>query len=62
MTFAAGKIFISYSRSDGRDFAETFERRLEAEGIHAWYDLKDMGAGDILPRCCERSRMRPSWY
>ena len=50
MTFAAGTIFISYSRSDGRDFAETFERRLEAEGIHAWRDLKDMGAGDIRPQ------------
>jgi TIR domain len=50
MTFAAGTIFISYSRSDGRDFAETFERRLEVEGIHAWRDLKDMGAGDIRPQ------------
>jgi hypothetical protein len=50
MTFAAGTIFISYSRSDGRDFAETFERRLKAEGIHAWRDLKDMGAGDIRPQ------------
>ena len=50
MTFAAGKIFISYSRSDGRDFAETFEQRLEAEGIHAWRDLKNMGAGDIRPQ------------
>ena len=50
MTFAAGTIFISYSRSDGRDFAETFERRLQAEGIHAWRDLKNMGAGDIRPQ------------
>ncbi len=50
MTFAAGTIFISYSRSDGRDFAETFEQRLKAEGIHAWRDLKDMGAGDVRPQ------------
>jgi WD40 repeat protein len=50
MSFAAGTIFISYSRSDGRDFAETFERRLQAEGIHAWRDLKEMGAGDIRPQ------------
>jgi hypothetical protein len=28
-------IFISYSRADGRDFAEVFERRLEHEGIHS---------------------------
>ena len=26
-----GRIFISYSRSDGRAFAETFERRLVDE-------------------------------
>lgn len=43
-------IFISYARSDGRDFAEVFERRLEAEGLHAWRDLRSMQAGDILPQ------------
>jgi hypothetical protein len=40
-------IFISYSRADGRDFAEVFERRLEHEGIRSWRDLKSMEAGDI---------------
>ena len=50
MTFAPGTIFISYSRSDGRDFAEAFERRLKREGIHAWRDIKNMGAGDIRPQ------------
>jgi TIR domain/NB-ARC domain len=43
-------IFISYSRADGREFAETFERRLEDEGIRSWRDLKDMEAGDIRPQ------------
>jgi hypothetical protein len=41
------RIFISYSRADGRDFAEAFERRLEHEGIRSWRDLKSMEAGDI---------------
>jgi hypothetical protein len=43
-------IFISYSRADGRDFAEAFERRLEREGIRSWRDLKSMEAGDIRPQ------------
>src|SRR5215472_10889803 len=47
MAFSPDTIFISYSRSDGRDFAEAFERRIEAEGLHAWRDLKSMEAGDI---------------
>ena len=50
MNFDPAPIFISYSRSDGRDFAEALERRLTAEGIHAWRDLKSMGAGDIRPQ------------
>ena len=48
--FSPEQIFISYSRSDGRTFAEAFERRLEREGIRAWRDLKSMGAGDIRPQ------------
>ena len=47
MDFSPPTIFISYSRSDGRAFAEDFERRLEAEGLHAWRDLKSMEVGDI---------------
>lgn len=43
-------IFISYARSDGRDFAEAFERRLAGEGIRSWRDIKDMGGGEILPQ------------
>ncbi|MFL5280518.1 MAG: toll/interleukin-1 receptor domain-containing protein [Rhodopila sp.] len=46
----ARRIFISYARSDGRAFAEAFEARLAAEGLHSWRDIKDMGAGDILPQ------------
>jgi hypothetical protein len=44
------RIFISYSRADGREFAEAFERRLEHEGIRSWRDLKSMEAGDIRPQ------------
>jgi TIR domain len=39
--FSPETIFISYSRSDGRAFAEAFERRLEEEaGIRAWRDRR----------------------
>jgi hypothetical protein len=44
------RIFISYSRADGREFAKAFERRLEHEGIRSWRDLKSMEAGDIRPQ------------
>jgi hypothetical protein len=44
------RIFISYSRADGREFAEAFERRLEHEGVRSWRDLKSMEAGDIRPQ------------
>ena len=43
-------IFISYSRSDGRAFAEQFERRLAEVDIRAWRDIAEMGSGDILPQ------------
>jgi len=43
-------IFISYARSDGRDFAEAFERRLSEAGIQAWRDIKEMESGPILPQ------------
>ena len=49
--FSPERIFVSYSRSDGRAFAEAFERRLEGEaGIRSWRDIKDMESGDILPQ------------
>jgi WD40 repeat protein len=44
------RIFISYSRSDGRAFAEDFQRKLKSTSIHAWRDIQDMGSGDILPQ------------
>src|SRR6516164_1947214 len=50
MGFSPNTIFISYSRADGRNFAEAFERRLEHEGIRSWRDLKSMEAGDIRPQ------------
>jgi hypothetical protein len=52
MEFSPETIFIFYSRSDGRAFAEVFERRLEEEaGIRAWRDLKSVEGGeDIRPQ------------
>src|ERR1700730_13875566 len=50
MEFSPDRIFISYSRADGRAFAEAFERRLEGAGIRTWRDLKSMGSGDIRPQ------------
>jgi hypothetical protein len=44
------RIFISYSRSDGRAFAEDFGRSLTRQRIHAWRDIRDMGSGEILPQ------------
>jgi WD40 repeat protein len=53
MSLSPDRIFISYSRADGRQFAESFERRLRRAGIKAWRDLKDMSSGDILPQVLE---------
>ena len=50
MGLSPDRIFISYSRADGRAFAESFERRLEKVGIRSWRDLKSMGSGDIRPQ------------
>src|SRR4051794_25553801 len=48
--FSPERIFISYSRSDGRAFAEALERRLAEAGITFWRDLKSMEGGIILPQ------------
>jgi hypothetical protein len=49
--FSPERIFISYSRADGREFAEALERRLVDEAcIASWRDLKSMGSGDIRPQ------------
>ena len=52
MEFSEPTIFISYSRGDGRAFAEAFEKRLEDDaGIRSWRDLKSVEGGeDILPQ------------
>jgi WD40 repeat protein len=50
MELSPDRIFISYSRADGRAFAEEFEHRLEGAGIQSWRDLKSMGSGDIRPQ------------
>jgi TIR domain/NB-ARC domain len=47
---AQERIFISYSRADGRAFAEALERRLEEAGIKSWRDLKSMEGDDIRPQ------------
>jgi hypothetical protein len=48
MGASPSRIFISYSRADGRKFAAAFERRLEDEaGIRSWRDLSSMAGGDI---------------
>ena len=48
--FSPERIFISYSRADGRAFAEEFERRLKRAGITSWRDIRGMESGDILPQ------------
>src|SRR3954447_953144 len=50
MEFSPDRIFISYSRTDGREFAESVEQRLTESGITAWRDLKSMESGDIRPQ------------
>lgn len=45
--FSPPRVFISYSRKDGRPFAEDFERLLEKEGLTSWRDLKDIESGDV---------------
>jgi WD40 repeat protein len=52
MEFSPETVFISYSRSDGRAFAEGFEQRLESEAeIKSWRDLKSIEGGeDIRPQ------------
>jgi hypothetical protein len=44
------RIFISYSRADGRECATALERRLEKADIRSWRDIKDMSGGEILPQ------------
>ena len=39
------RVFISYSRKDGEDFAAELRRRLEAEGLSLWQDRAHMKGG-----------------
>ena len=53
--FSPARIFISYARADGPEFAEVLERRLVDEaGITSWRDLK---RGDV-PRDVEHGGRR----
>ena len=36
------RVFISYARADGRQFAERLHDSLEALGMSAWYDQRDL--------------------
>ena len=36
-------IFISFARSDGREFAEHLEKDLQAAGFTTWLDNRDIG-------------------
>jgi WD40 repeat protein len=42
------RVFISYSRTDGRPFAEAFERQIDNVGLSAWRDLKDIEGGEDI--------------
>jgi hypothetical protein len=48
MEFSPPRTFISYSRSDGREFAERFEERIAAEGLTAWRDMKSVEGGEDI--------------
>ncbi len=51
LTIAPPRLFISYSRGDGRAFAEEFEGRIEAAGLMSWRDIKNVEGGeDIRPQ------------
>lgn len=58
--FSPKTIFISYSRADGRAFAESFEQRLEKEAdIRSWRDLKSVEGGeDIRPQVLRAIELR----
>ena len=43
---AEARIFVSYARSDGKEFAAELRRRLQDEhGFPLWQDLADMEGG-----------------
>ena len=39
------RIFISYARSDGEDFAKNLRRRLEDKGFSLWQDRTSLEGG-----------------
>jgi hypothetical protein len=40
-----GRVFISYSRKDGADFARDLRRALEKENLSFWQDLVALESG-----------------
>jgi hypothetical protein len=40
-----GRVFISYSRKDGVEYAHNLRKQLEAEGLSVWQDLVALEGG-----------------
>ena len=38
----SGHVFISYARTDGRDYAEKLEAELQAAGFTTWRDTRNL--------------------
>ena len=70
------RVFVSYSRKDGLEFARRLQALLEAEGLSLYRDLTDLEGGEDWWRqveaairsveqscwCCRRPRCaRPTW-
>jgi hypothetical protein len=41
----SGRIFISYSRKDGKDFAADLRKMLEGENLSVWHDIVALEGG-----------------
>ncbi|HEX4271632.1 MAG TPA: toll/interleukin-1 receptor domain-containing protein [Rhizomicrobium sp.] len=56
----AGEIFISYRRAD-QAWARLLHTLLQAEGVEAWYDAAQVGAGQdwriATAKACPRRRI-----
>ncbi|WP_027184533.1 TIR domain-containing protein [Desulfovibrio inopinatus] len=49
--FSPPRVFVSYSRSDGRECAEDFEEKIQKDELTSWRDLKSVvGGEDIRPQ------------
>jgi hypothetical protein len=55
-------VFISYRRADGREFAERIHNDLQAQGIDAWLDVRDMPSGDTFIAQIDRAIERADYF